>query len=59
MQHVTRDMWHITRDMCHMTSDMSHMEGGEVNILSKFQVPTSNSLGVKGSWKFGVKGWVI
>ena len=40
--------WHMTK--CDTYSD--------VNILSKFQVPSSYSLGVKVSWKFGGKGWV-
>ena len=42
--HVTRDMWHVTCDMWHVTRDTWHMTRdlfGVVNILSKFQLPSS------------------
>ena len=48
MRHVTRDMWHVvTRDMF-----------GGVNILSKFQLPSSYRLGFMMLWRSGGKGWV-
>ena len=34
---MTRDMWHMTLDTWHMTHD----RWGEVNILSKCQLPSS------------------
>ena len=37
------DMWHMTYDTRHMTPD----RWGEVNLLSKFQLHSSYSLGVK------------
>ena len=40
MWHVTCDMWHVTRDKWHVTRDMF----GRVNILSKFQLPSSYRL---------------
>ena len=40
MWHVTRDMWHVTRDTWQRTRDMWHVGGG-VNILSKFELPSS------------------
>ena len=66
--HVTHDMWHMTCDMWHMSHDMWHVTGDmwhvtcdtwrELNILSKFQVPSSYGLGVKVSWRFGQNGSV-
>ena len=47
---MTRDMWHVTRDMWHVTHDMWHLtrdRNGEVNLLSKFQLPSSYGLGMK------------
>ena len=41
MWHVTYDMWHLTRDRY-----------GEVNLLSKFQVPSSHRLGMKVCWRY-------
>ena len=52
--HVTRDMWHVTRDMWHVTCDM--LWG--VNILSKFQLPSSYGLWFMIFWRFGGKGWL-
>ena len=43
MSQVTRDMWHVTRDMWHMACD----RWGDVNLLSKSQLPSSYGLGVK------------
>ena len=37
MWHVTRETWHVTRDTWHMTHDTFR----GVNILSKFQLPSS------------------
>ena len=53
--HVTCDMWHITCDMWHVTHDMWHVEG--VNILSKFQLPSSYGLWFMTSWRSRGKGW--
>ena len=41
-------MWHVTHDMWHVTCDMWR----EVNILKKFQGPSSYGLGVMMSWKY-------
>ena len=48
------DTWHMTRDTWHLTSD--NWRG--VNILSKFQLPSSYGLGVLMFWRFGGKGRV-
>ena len=50
--HVTHDMWHVTRDT-HVTCDM--LWG--VNILSKFQLPSSYCLWFMILWRSGGKGW--
>ena len=47
-------MWHVTRDMWHMTRDMF----GGVNILSKFQLPSSCRLWFMILWRSGGKGWL-
>ena len=44
---VTCDAWRMTHDTWHMTQDRL----GEVDFLSKFQLPSSNSLGVKVFFK--------
>ena len=54
MWHVTRDMWHVTRDMSHVTCDTF----GWVNILSKFQLPSSYRLWFMILWRSGGKGWI-
>ena len=41
--HVTGDTWNVTRDIWHVTRDMWQMVG--VDILSKFQLPSSYGLG--------------
>jgi hypothetical protein len=41
---VTCDTWHVTHDMWHMTCDtwhLTHDRSGEVELLSKFQLPSS------------------
>ena len=50
--HVTRDTWHVTRDRWHLTCDMF----GGVNILSKFQLPSSYRLWFMILWRSGGKG---
>ena len=45
MWHVTCDTWHVTRDMF-----------GGVNILSKFQLPSSYCLWFMILWRSGGKG---
>ena len=52
---VTRDTWQLTRDTWHVTLDMWHVWG--VNILSKFQLPSSYVLWVKVYWRYFHKGW--
>ena len=52
--HVTPDTWHVTRDMWHVTCDTWR----RVNILSIFQLPSSNSLGFMISWRLRGKGSV-
>ena len=57
--HVTRDMWHVTRDTWHVTHDMWHVTPdtfGGVNILSKFQLPSSYRLWFMILWRSGGKG---
>ena len=54
MWHVTCDMWHLTCDTWHMTCDLL----GGVNILSKFQLPSSFCLWSMILWRFGGKGWL-
>ena len=48
MGHVTRDAWHMTRDTWQVTCDTF----GEVNILSKFQLPSSYRLEVTAVQSF-------
>ena len=48
MWHVTCDTWHLTPDTWHLTHDTQ----GVVNIVSKFQVPSSNSFGVIMFWRY-------
>ena len=45
---MTRDMWHVTHDTWFVTHDTQ----GMVNTVSKFQVPSSNGLGVMMVWKY-------
>ena len=57
--HVTCDFWHVTRDMWHMTYNTRHQTHHtcwQVNILSKFHIPSLYGLGVKGFWRFWEKG---
>ena len=53
MWHVTCDMWHVT---WHVTHDMWYVWG--VNILSKFQLPSSYGLWFIILWISGGKGWL-
>ena len=48
---VTCDMWHVTGYTGHMTCDMFW----GVNILSKFQLPSSYGLWFMVSWRLGGK----
>ena len=52
MLHVTHYTWHMTHDTWHVTCDTRC----GVNILSKFQFPSSNSLWLMKCWRFGGKG---
>ena len=59
MWHLTGDSWHVTHDtwlMTHDTWQITHdmWKVGEVNILSKFQLPSSNGLAVKVFWRWHV-----
>ena len=61
MWHVTLDMWHVTCDTRHVTCDMWHMTCAMfwgVNILSKFQLPSSYVLWFMILWRSGGKGWL-
>ena len=49
---MTRDTWHVTRDTWHVTRDTF----GGVNILSKFQLPSSYRLWFLILWRSGGKG---
>ena len=51
---MTCDTRNVTGDMWHLTPDVGHLVG--VNILSKFQLPSSYGLGVMMFWRFGGKG---
>ena len=54
-RHFVKKKWHITRDTWHMTCDTWHVThgGGGVNILSKFQLPSSYRLGFMMLWRLG------
>ena len=60
--YVTLDTWHMTCDTWHVTPETWHVTCDTwwgVNILSKFQLPSSNGLGSMMSWKLGKKDhWV-
>ena len=59
--HVTSDTWHMTCDIWHMTRDMWHVKFDMlwgVNILSKFQLPSSSGLWFRIFWRLGGKGWL-
>ena len=47
--------WHLTPDMWDMTCDA----WWGVNILSKFQLPSTCSLGFTVLWRFWTKGWIL
>ena len=50
---MTCDMWHVTRDVWHMIHD----RWGEVNLLSKFQLPSCSLWEyVKVFWRYFHKG---
>ena len=49
---MTCDMWHVTCDTWHVTRDMF----GGLDILSKFQLPSSYRLGFMILWRSGGKG---
>ena len=51
---MTRDLWQVTLDMWHVTHDTF----GGVNILSKFQLPSSYRLWFMILWRSGGKGWL-
>ena len=58
MRHVTHDMWHVTHDTWHMTPDtwrMTHDMFGEVNVPSKFQLPSSYCLWFMIIWRLEEK----
>ena len=55
MWHVTCAIWHGTCDMQHVTCDM--LRG--MNILSKFQLPSSSGLWIMIFWRLWGKGWLI
>ena len=65
---MTRDTWHVTRDTCHVTRDtwqvtrdtwhVTRDTFGGVNILSKFQLPSSYRLWFMILWRSGGKGWI-
>ena len=59
MWHLTRDTLHVTPDKWHLTHDMWHLTYDTwwgVNILSKFQLPSSYGLGVMMIRRFVGKG---
>ena len=57
---LTRDTWHMTYDIWHITCDTWHVTCDKCrgsNCLSKFQVPSSDTLGVKVFWRYLNRGW--
>ena len=50
--HMTCDTWHVTHDTWHVTRDTL----GGMNILSKFQLPSSYRLWFMILWKYWGKG---
>ena len=55
MWHVTCDMWHVTRNTWHVIRDTWHLTRntfGGVNILSKFQLPSSYRLWFMILWRY-------
>ena len=52
--HVTLDKWHVTLDMRNVTCDMLW----QVNILSKFQLPSYSGLWFMIFRRLGGKGWL-
>ena len=58
---MTGDRWHVTGDRWHLTGDRWQVTRDTwwgVNILSKFQLPSSNGLGFMMSWRWRGKGWL-
>ena len=56
---LTPDTWHLPPDTWHLTPDTWHLTCDTwwgVNILSKFQLPSSFDLGGKVIWRSGGKG---
>ena len=61
MWHVTCDVWNVTCDMWHVTCDTWNMTCDmlwRVNILSKFQLPSSYCFGFMILWRSRGKGWL-
>ena len=63
LHHIVKKkkMWYLTRDTRHMTHDTWHMTHdmfGGVDILSKFQLPSSYCLWFMILWRSGGKGWL-
>ena len=59
--HVTCDRWYVTGDVLHVRRDKWHVacdRWREVNILSKFLLPSCNGLRMKFCWIFWGKGWL-
>ena len=59
--HVICDKWHVTNDTRNMTRDMwylTHDMWGEVNLLSKYQLPSTCGVGVKVFLRYYHKGWL-
>ena len=54
MWQVTYDMWQVTHDMWHMTHDTYC----GMNILSKFQLPSSFGFGLTVFWIYFHKPWL-
>ena len=59
--HMTSDIWNMTSDTWHVTYNRWHMtcdtwKVGEVDLLSKFQLPSFYGLGVKVFWRYVHKG---
>ena len=64
MWHLTHYLWYVTLDMWHKTCDIWYITCdrlGLVDILLKFQLPSSNGLAVKGLWRWQLSHdtWIL
>ena len=56
-----KEIWPLTCDIWHMAYGIWHViydRWREVNLLSKFQLPSSYGFGMKVFWRYFHKGWM-